>query len=105
MPPAIPGKRETPVITTTSPLAFRKHQCDNTPLTGTLGCCDDGGYHGASCPQRTQASLCRCTLSLGAKRLRCDRGSSLSRCRDLLHRCPDVGVRHVFPKITFAARF
>jgi hypothetical protein len=39
---AIPGKGKTPVITTLSPLAFRKHQCDNTPLTGTLGWCDEG---------------------------------------------------------------
>src|SRR5215510_7402721 len=31
---AIPGKGKTPVITTLSPLAFRKHQCDNTPLAG-----------------------------------------------------------------------
>ena len=66
MKPAIPGKGKTPVTTMTSPLAFRKHQCDNTPLTGTLGCFDDGVCHGDCCPQRTQASLRRCALSLGS---------------------------------------
>jgi len=33
---AIPGERQTPVCTTTSQLPFRKHQCENTPLTGTI---------------------------------------------------------------------
>jgi len=33
---AIPGERQTPVTTAISRLPFRKHQCDNTPLTGTI---------------------------------------------------------------------
>src|SRR6266851_2249669 len=34
--PAIPGERQNPVTTALSRLPFRKHQCENTPLTGTL---------------------------------------------------------------------
>src|SRR5439155_5927631 len=63
---AIPGKGKTPVTTLTSPLAFRQHPCNTTPLTGTLGCFADGVCHGECCPQRTQASLRRCALALGA---------------------------------------
>src|SRR5882724_8554377 len=33
---AIPGGRSNPVTTPTSQLAFRKHRCDNTSLTGTI---------------------------------------------------------------------
>ncbi len=33
---AIPGKRPNPLTTPTSQLAFRKHPCDNTPLSGTI---------------------------------------------------------------------
>ncbi len=33
---AIPGEWPNPVTTSTSQLAFRKHPCDNTPLTGTF---------------------------------------------------------------------
>ena len=29
----IPGKPPSPVITVSSVLAFRKHRCENTPLT------------------------------------------------------------------------
>ena len=32
----IPGKQPNPVITVISQLAFRKHQCENPPLTGTI---------------------------------------------------------------------
>ena len=32
VPAAIPGERSNSVITTTSRLPFRKHQCENTPL-------------------------------------------------------------------------
>src|SRR6266851_9262810 len=101
---SLPGKGKTPVTTMTSPLAFRKHQCNNTPFTGTLGCFDDGVCHGDCYPQRTQASLRRCALSLGSQRLRHSPRSSLYRCRDFLNRCPDVGVRHVFSEIAFATR-
>jgi len=31
--PAIPGKPPRPVITVSSALAFRKHRCENTPVT------------------------------------------------------------------------
>lgn len=31
--PVIPGKPPSPVSTVFSVLAFRKHRCDNTPLT------------------------------------------------------------------------
>ena len=34
--PAIPGDRGSPVTTPTSQLAFRKHGCDNTSLTGLM---------------------------------------------------------------------
>jgi len=33
---AIPGERQNPVTTALSRLPFRKHQCENTPLTGTI---------------------------------------------------------------------
>ena len=33
---AIPGGRKNPVTTPTSQVAFRKHACDNTSLTGTI---------------------------------------------------------------------
>jgi hypothetical protein len=33
---AIPGAWPDPVTTPPSQLAFRKHPCDNTPLTGTF---------------------------------------------------------------------
>ena len=32
-PPAIPGKPPRPVITVSSVLAFRKHRCENPPVT------------------------------------------------------------------------
>src|SRR6266446_7312622 len=54
---AIPGEGRPPVTTTISLLAFRKHQCDNTSLTGTLGYFDEGVCHVNRCPQRTPASL------------------------------------------------
>src|SRR6266852_1544186 len=34
--PAIPGRQPNPVTIPLSPLAFRKHECDNTPRTGTI---------------------------------------------------------------------
>ena len=34
--PAIPGKPQDAVITATSQLPFRKHQCENTLLTETI---------------------------------------------------------------------
>jgi hypothetical protein len=34
--PAIPGERQNPVTTAISRLPFRKHQCDNHPLPGTI---------------------------------------------------------------------
>ena len=46
---AIPGGRQNRVSTLTSHLVFRKHQCNNTPLTGTWGRFDAGGYHGDCC--------------------------------------------------------
>jgi class 3 adenylate cyclase len=33
---AIPGERQNPVTTALSQLPFRKHQCENPPLTGTI---------------------------------------------------------------------
>ena len=51
--PAIPGERQTPVTTTTSQLPFRKHPCENTPLTGTICCSYDGVCHVYCCTQRT----------------------------------------------------
>ena len=33
---AIPGERQDPITTALSRLPFRKHPCENTPLTGTL---------------------------------------------------------------------
>ena len=33
---AIPGGRKNPVTTPTSQVAFRKHACDHTSLTGTI---------------------------------------------------------------------
>ena len=33
---AIPGRQPNPVTIPLSPLAFRKHECDNTPRTGTI---------------------------------------------------------------------
>jgi len=33
---AIPGEQQNPVTTAISRLPFRKHQCDKTPLPGTI---------------------------------------------------------------------
>jgi len=33
---AIPGERQSSITTALSRLPFRKHQCENTPLTGTI---------------------------------------------------------------------
>jgi hypothetical protein len=34
--PAIPGERQTPITTAPFWLPFRKHQCENAPLTETI---------------------------------------------------------------------
>jgi hypothetical protein len=33
---AIPGREQNPVTTSTFLLPFRKHPCENSPLTGTI---------------------------------------------------------------------
>ena len=53
----IPGGSYNPVNTGLSGLSFRKHLCNNTPLTETMCGLPVGGDHGACCTQRTQASL------------------------------------------------
>src|SRR5262245_5485217 len=45
----IPGGRYNPVNTGLSGLSFRKHLCNNTPLTKTIGSLLVGGDHGACC--------------------------------------------------------
>src|SRR5215471_7237996 len=102
--PAIPGKWESPVTNALSLLAFRKHQCDNTPLAKTLGRFDDGVCHGDRGSQRAQTSFCRCALSLDAKRLCQPARLPPWRDGDFVNRCTDVSVRHVFPQIAFLAR-
>src|SRR5437870_10101490 len=72
--PAIPGGRLNPVTTPISQLAFRKHPCDNTPLTGTFCWSHDEVGHVDGCSQRTQISLRRCALSLGSQWVRQHRG-------------------------------
>ena len=48
----IPGGRYNPVNTEFSGLSFRKHLCNNTPLTETMCGLPVGGNHGACCTQR-----------------------------------------------------
>ena len=59
---AIPGERQDPVTTTPSGLPFRKPPCENPLHTETIGGLRIRGCHVYCCPQRTQASLRRCTL-------------------------------------------
>src|SRR6266436_24292 len=69
---AIPGGRPNPVTTLISPLAFRKHGCDNMPLKETIERLDDlmsGGCNVHRGTERTQASVCRCPLPFGSKQL------------------------------------
>jgi len=54
---AIPAAPSSPVITGSTALAFRKHQCENTPLTCTLRCSREGVSHVQCGSQSTQASL------------------------------------------------
>ena len=48
----VPGGRYNPVNTEFSGLSFRKHLCNNTPLTETMCGLPVGGNHGACCTQR-----------------------------------------------------
>jgi hypothetical protein len=59
---AIPGEGQDPVTTTPSGLPFRKPPCENPLRTETIGGLRIRGCHVSCCPQRTQASLRRCTL-------------------------------------------
>src|SRR6266478_9845257 len=106
--PAIPGGRPNPVTTLISPLAFRKHGCDNMPLKETIERLDDlmsGGCNVHRGTERTQASVCRCPLPFGSKQLCQHHGCSGRRGGDSLTRCADVGIRHVFAQIAFPAGF
>src|SRR5712691_479869 len=106
--PAIPGGRPNPVTTLISPLAFRKHGCDNKPLQETIERLDDlmsGGCNVHRGTERTQASVCRCPLPFGSKQLCQHHGCSGRRGGDSLNRCADVGIRHVFAQIAFPAGF
>jgi DNA-binding NtrC family response regulator len=47
---AIPGELENPVTTALSQLPFRKHHCENTPLTATICGSQEGFYHVHRCP-------------------------------------------------------
>src|SRR6266436_4465272 len=105
---AIPGGRPNPVTTLISPLAFRKHGCDNMPLKETMERLDDlmsGGCNVHRGTERTQASVCRCPLPFGSKQLCQHHGCSGRRGGDSLNRCADVSIRHVFAQIAFPAGF
>src|SRR6266446_2036540 len=67
------------------------------PHTETIRCPYVGGRYVHRCATRTEISVCRCTLSLGAKRFCPPTRLPCWRYRDCLSRCAHVGLGPVSP--------